>query len=126
MAAVNGKYYLICNYDKYDDVSNYRLDRITNIRMLADPVKPMKEVKGLENGLNLSKHISEHIYMYTGESVPVKFQAKKYLLSELIDWFGTNIQFLEETEEDIKETLKSMLADDEEEDDDDFEFIDIN
>ena len=37
----------------------------------------------------------------TGESVPVKFQAKKYLLSELIDWFGTNIQFLEETEEDI-------------------------
>ena len=101
MAAVNGKYYLICNYDKYDDVSNYRLDRITNIRMLADPVKPMKEVKGLENGLNLSKHISEHIYMYTGESVLVKFQAKKYLLSELIDWFGTNIQFLEETEEDI-------------------------
>lgn len=32
-----------------------------------------------------------------------------------------------ETEEDLKETLKSMLADDEEEeDDDDFEFIDIN
>lgn len=26
MAAVNGRYYLICNYDKYDNVSNYRLD----------------------------------------------------------------------------------------------------
>lgn len=26
MAAKEGKYYLICNYDKYDDISNYRLD----------------------------------------------------------------------------------------------------
>ena len=101
IAAVNGKYYLICNYDKYDEVSNYRLDRITDIQMLSEPVKPMKEVKGLENGLNLPKHVAEHIYMYTGESVPVKFKAKKYLLSELIDWFGTDIQFLGENEDEI-------------------------
>ena len=26
MAAQEGKYYLICNYDKYDDISNYRVD----------------------------------------------------------------------------------------------------
>ena len=28
MAAREGKYYLICNYEKYDTVSNYRIDRI--------------------------------------------------------------------------------------------------
>ena len=71
MAAVNGRYYLICNYDKYDDVSNYRVDRITDIQLLDTPVKPMKNMKGLEHGLNLPKHMAEHVYMFTGESVPV-------------------------------------------------------
>lgn len=101
LVAVNGKYYLICNYDKYDDVSNYRLDRITDIKMLDTPVKPMKLVKGLENGLNLPKHMAEHIYMFTGESVPVVFKAKRYLLTELFDWFGKDMQFLEETENEV-------------------------
>ena len=101
IAAVNGRYYLICNYDKYDNVANYRLDRITDIEMLSTPVKAMKKVKGLENGLNLPKHMAEHVYMFTGESVPVTFRAKKYLLSEIIDWFGKDIKFSEETEDEV-------------------------
>ena len=101
MAAVNGRYYLICNYDKYDDVSNYRVDRITDIQLLDTLVKPMKNMKGLEHGLNLPKHMAEHVYMFTGESVPVTFRAKKYLLTDLFDWFGKEMQFTDETEEEV-------------------------
>ena len=101
MAAVNGRYYLICNYDKYDDVSNYRVDRITDIQLLDTPVKPIKNMKGLEHGLNLPKHMAEHVYMFTGESVPVTFRAKKYLLTDLFDWFGKEMQFTDETEEEV-------------------------
>ena len=46
IAAANGRYYLICNYDKYDNVAHYRLDRITNIKLLPTPAKPMEQVKG--------------------------------------------------------------------------------
>ena len=42
MAAINGRYYLIGNYDKYNNIANYRLDRITHIRLLDTPVKPVK------------------------------------------------------------------------------------
>lgn len=101
IAAVNGRYYLICNNDKYDGVSNYRVDRITDICLLDTPAKPMKKVKGLENGLNLPKHMAEHVYMFTGESVPVTFRAKKYLLTDLFDWFGKEMQFLDETEDEV-------------------------
>ena len=101
IAATNGRYYLICNYDKYDNVANYRLDRITNIKVLDTPVKPAKQVKGLENGLNLPKHMAEHIYMFAGESVPVTFRAKKYLVSEIIDWFGKDITFSDEPEDEV-------------------------
>lgn len=101
IAAVNGRYYLIGNHDQYDDVSNYRVDRIADICLLDTPVKPMKEIRGLENGLNLPKHMAEHVYMYTGESVSVTFRAKKYLLTDLFDWFGREMQFLDETEDDV-------------------------
>lgn len=101
IAAINGRYYLICNYDKYDNVANYRLDRITDIEMLSTPVKAMNKVKGLENGLNLPKHMAEHVYMFTGESATVTFRAKKYLVSEIIDWFGKEVRFSDETEDEV-------------------------
>lgn len=101
MAAVNGRYYLICNCDKYDDVANYRLDRITDIRLLDTPAKPMEKVRGLEQGFSLPKHMAEHVYMFTGESAPVTFRAKKYLLNDLFDWFGKDMRFTDETEEEV-------------------------
>ena len=101
MAATNGRYYLIGNYDKYDDLANYRLDRITNIRLLDIPVKPVKQVEGMKNGLFLPKHMAEHLYMFSGESVPVTFRMKKSILNDVIDWFGTEIVFSDETEDEV-------------------------
>lgn len=101
MAAANGRYYLICNYDKYDDVANYRLDRITGIRMLDTPRKPMQSIPELRNGLSLPKHMAEHLYLFSGESVPVTFRMKKRILNDVMDWFGSEIAFSEETEEEV-------------------------
>lgn len=97
IVATNGRYYLICNYDKYDDVSNYRLDRITEIKMLDSSVKPMCEVKGLENGLNLPKHMAESIYMFSGERARVNFRVRRSMVSEIIDWFGLDVLFSDVT-----------------------------
>lgn len=101
MAATNGRYYLIGNYDKYDNLANYRLDRITNIRLLDTSVKPVRQVEGMQNGLYLPKHMAEHLYMFSGESVPVTFRMKKGILDDVIDWFGTDITFSDETEEEV-------------------------
>ena len=101
MAATNGRYYLIGNYDKYDNLANYRLDRITGIRLLDAPVKPVRQVEGMKNGLYLPKHMAEHLYMFSGESVPVTFRMKKTILNDVIDWFGTEIAFFDETEDDV-------------------------
>ncbi|MBR6650930.1 MAG: WYL domain-containing protein [Clostridia bacterium] len=107
IAAANGRYYLICNYDKYDNVANYRLDRITDIRILDESVKPPREVRGLENGIDLPRHMAEHIYMFSGVSETVTFRFKKYLLDDVLDWFGGDISFLDETDEEI--TAKVMV-----------------
>ena len=100
MAATNGRYYLIGNYDKYDNLANYRMDRITNIRLLDTPIKPKEQVQGGKH-FSLPKHMAEHLYMFSGESVPVTFRMKKVILNDVIDWFGTDITFFDETEEDV-------------------------
>lgn len=106
IVATNGRYYLICNYDKYDSVSHYRLDRITNIKLLDTPAKPQRKVKGIENGLDLPKHLAEHLYMFAGESVAVKFIAKRYIVTDVIDWFGKDIKFSDATDDEVTVTVK--------------------
>ena len=105
MAAVNGRYYLICNLDKYDEISNYRLDRIADIRLLSTPVKEQAKVKGLEHGLNLPQHMAEHIYMFAGESIYVTFRADKIILNDIMDWFF-GADFSNEQENTVDVTVK--------------------
>lgn len=92
MAASNGRYYLIGNHNAYNNVSNLRVDRIRKIDILDEPVKPMEEVEGLEYGLDLPKHMAEHVYMFAGESIRVRFLAPKWMMNDLIDWFGMDVQ----------------------------------
>ena len=101
MVASNGHYYLLGNRDWFDDISYYRIEKITNVEVLEDRVKPMKEVKGLENGLNLPKHMAEYIYLFCGESVPVKLRCSTGSIDTLVDWFGKDIKILEEKDGQI-------------------------
>lgn len=101
LVANNGRYYLVGNYDKYDDVSHYRIDKMTDIEMLDETAKKMELVEGLENGLNLPKHMAEHIYMFSGQSVAVKLKVKKSLMDELVDWFGKEFRVIEERADEL-------------------------
>ena len=101
IVASNGRYYLIGNIDKFDNVAHYRVDRMKDVEVLDEQVKPMKEVKGLENGLDLPKHMAEHIYMFSGESVPVRFRVSRVKLDDVVDWFGRDIIIVSKTEDDL-------------------------
>ena len=92
IVASNGFYYLIGNYDVYDNVSHYRLDKMTDVRILEEKVKPKSKVKDFANGYSLPKHMAEHIYMFGGESVRVKFLIDEDMINALVDWFGKDFR----------------------------------
>lgn len=98
MVATNGRYYLICNYDNYDNLSYYRIDKISGIEMLSCSAKSIKKTK--EGNINLSRHMAEHIYMFSGESERVKFKTKSSLIDQVIDWYGedADIQMINQDE----------------------------
>ena len=109
IAAANGRYYLICNTQPHDNVSHYRLDRITDIRLLDTAIRPAKTVQGLEHGFDLPKHMAEHLYMFSGESRPVRFRMKKSILNDVIDWFGTDIRFSDESSDEVTASVSVNL-----------------
>ena len=83
--AAQGKYYLLCKYDKYEDPANLRIDRIQNIEILDEAID-QKATKP-----DLPKHMLEHLYMMSGDSGLVSFDFKREILNDVIDWFGTDI-----------------------------------
>jgi predicted DNA-binding transcriptional regulator YafY len=101
LVACNGRYYLIGNYDKYDDVIHFRIDRIASVEILDEKVRDMKTVKGLENGFNLPQHMAEHIYMFSGPSARIRLKASRTAMNDLIDWFGKDFRILRENDEEM-------------------------
>ncbi len=93
-------YYLIANSDKYDDVVHFRLDRMLDIKLLQENVRPKEEVRGLQNW-DMPKHMAERVYMFSQESINIRFDADKSIMSEIVDWFGKDFTVLEETETTI-------------------------
>ncbi len=91
MVVTNGLYYLICNYDKYDGISHYRMDKITGVHILDEPRKPVTALS--EKEIHLPTHMAEHLYMFAGKSTPVKFLVKDEIIDQLADWFGSDMKF---------------------------------
>ena len=106
MVANEGRYYLICNYDHYDTVSNYRIDRITNIEMLDTPVKPISQVRGLEKGLELQDYVYQNLNMFTGEPIDAEFIIPASAVSLVIDFFGKHVAFSERDDGSVLCRLK--------------------
>ncbi len=110
MAAANGRYYLVSSTEPHDNVSHYRLDRISEIKLLDSAARPSKQVKGLENGINLPQHMSEHLYMFSGESESVTFRMQKHIINDVIDWFGLDVNFFDETPEEVTARVRVNLS----------------
>ena len=108
MAAKEGKYYLICNLDKYDDISNYRIDRIRNIHILDESVKPFESLRGADGKpLDLADYMKKHVYMFASDNCRAKLRICRAMISDVIDMFGKDVAF---SEEDEKEVTVSLYA----------------
>ena len=105
LVAKEGKYYLICNNVKYDTVSNYRVDRMTDMEILPDQRRAFNTLIGSDgNQLDLRSYMEKHIYMFSGENIRAVFRAEKFMLSDIIDMFGKDVKLSDESEKQITVT----------------------
>ncbi|WP_027396093.1 helix-turn-helix transcriptional regulator [Anaerovibrio lipolyticus] len=110
MVENNGKFYLVGNMDQFDDVIHLRIDKMTNVKLLEERRKDSKELKEFDaNGFNLSKHMAEHISMFSGESDWVEIKTSPKMMTTLVDWFGKNFNIVQEDKDYIVIRVKCNL-----------------
>lgn len=91
-----GKYYLVCNYDFYNEIANYKVELISNIKILDKDVKPITKLKDCEKGVDMAKYANENIYMFHNKTVSATLKIENEYSSEYImEWFGKNAKFYE-------------------------------
>lgn len=99
MVCANEHYYLVCNYDKYDNLSHYRIDFIKNIEILKEPVKP------LPNDFDLTEFSNNLIYMFGGNAETVKMICENEVLDDVIAKFGSDIKLSKFDDAHFKATI---------------------
>lgn len=108
-----GKYYLVCNYEHFDDIANYRLEQIKDIKILDSTAKPIEQVKGFENGFDIARYANENIYMFSSNTVSATLRLlNKNSVSYVYDWFGKNARIYtkdDETLADIKANEQALV-----------------
>lgn len=84
-----GKYYLVCNYDYFNEIGNYKIEQITDIKLLSTPIKPIKHINGFENGFDIAKYINDNVYMFSSEIAKAKLKLNGEFDSTYIhEWFA--------------------------------------
>ncbi len=96
----NSRYYLLGTYDGRDKVYFFRIDLMTNLKVLSKYAEPRNSVTELRRGLNLSKYYNEHPYMFGGEVEDMRLRVDKDIFTQIVDWFGNDITVHEITETD--------------------------
>jgi len=108
----NGRYYLIGNNDKYENTTNFRIERITDIEILDSKRKPKDEIADFKDGQDMAKHMLEHVYMFSGKSAGVILKVDPKGINDVIDWLGKDIGIRKEKDSDflIVDTVTNMQA----------------
>ena len=79
------KYYLISQYEKYNSITNFRVDRMENVCILSENAIPLQEK------FSLADYLNSTFSMFSGSEQSVKLRFDNSLINTVIDRFGKNI-----------------------------------
>lgn len=87
------KYYLAGNYGKYDNVSNYRLDRMKHVVVTELDSRPFAEVSPYRGYFDTADYLKKNFNMYNGEQELVELRCSNDILEAVTDKFGDGVEF---------------------------------
>lgn len=84
----NDNYYLVCYSDKYENISDYRVDRMDEVKEEAEEITDSP----VRNRFDKNKFRRQVFSMFVGEPAEVEIVAENDLTNVIIDKFGENIK----------------------------------
>ena len=101
----NENCYLLA-YSHRHGITSYRVDRMSDIRLTADPRIPCPEL----TGKNLVEHANRLFQMFSGEAADVKMRFHRSLVNVVVDRFGRDILLIPDGEDHFVFTTKVAVS----------------
>ena len=101
-------YYLLAHYPKYEGITHFRVDKMTDIKVLEEKSEDIKYVT--DGKFSLADYTKKVFNMYKGKTETVSFLCDESIISVVIDKFGENIHLRKESEREYAVTIKADVS----------------
>ena len=103
-------YYLICNYEKYDNLMHLRLDRISKTQITQDNIRHFSEVSEYTEFFDVADYTNKLFGMYSGEISKIELCCKRKIAKAVADRFSENIFITNVTENEFCFSCEAVLS----------------
>ncbi len=108
LAYSDDNYYLIAHYPKYEGVTHFRVDKMTDIIISQEKCA---EISSVTNGsFNIAEYTKKVFNMFKGRTETVAFLCDESIVSVVIDKFGDNVHLRKEDENTCSVTVNADIS----------------
>lgn len=104
-------YYLIGNYEKYDNLMNLRIDRIHSVEILDEHIRHFSEVSDYCDTFDVADYTKKLFGMFGGNTQEIKLRCSNKILEQVTDRFGDSIFITNVTDTTFDFTAKAAISD---------------
>ena len=80
--------YLITTSPRHTGFTHFRIDRIKDPVILAEPVRTLSRT----NETEAYRYAENKLFMFSGEMIPVTFRCRERIMDQMVDIFGSDIK----------------------------------
>ncbi len=103
-------YYLICNYEKYDNLMHLRLDRIVKTKVCEEKSRHFSQVSEYTDFFDIADYTNRLFGMHSGDLQTIELCCKREIAKIVADRFSENIFITNVTEKEFGFSYKAAVS----------------
>ncbi len=108
MVYSDDNYYMVAHYPKHEGVSHFRVDKMTDIKILDEKSENIKSVAGVN--FNIGEYTKKLFNMYKGDTKTITLLCDESIISVVIDRFGDKVHLRKENENQYSVTVNAGIS----------------
>ncbi len=104
-------YYVIGNYEKYDNLIHLRLDRMYKVEETSENSRSYTEVSDYKFYFDASDYTERLFSMHGGKLTEITLSCNRKIIEQVIDRFGDKIYIKDENDEEFSFAVKVAISD---------------
>lgn len=101
-------YYLLAHYPKYEGVTHFRVDKMTEVALVDEGYKSAESVNGAD--FNPAEYVKRVFSMFKGHTDSVRLMCDESVLNVIADKFGENAFIRKESDTTYAVTVKADIS----------------